>query len=160
MIQVVPHVWVGDEKDEQAVGKSADWFVVSAAKEPWHRETVGYDGRALPKFHREYLFAEREHRLALNLVDVEDPRYISSIIMNTAAVVIHKKLAAGLEVLVHCNKGGSRGPGVALWYIRRFVHYTPDFEQAFADFLKLYPAAEAMKGGMKGFLHDHWEAGQ
>jgi len=70
MIEVHPNLWIGDEHDySRHVRAESGWSVVHACKEPFHRQALGYTGRAVSKNHSEYLIARRERRLILNLVD-------------------------------------------------------------------------------------------
>lgn len=76
MIEIAKNIYVGNEADyEMCVQGNAEWAIVHACKEPYHRQAVGYSGRACSKLHPEYLFAERGNRIMLNLVDVEDPTH-------------------------------------------------------------------------------------
>lgn len=76
MIEVYPNLFVGDEADYRIVLNMSGWFIVHACKEPFHRQALGYAGRGAPKDHPEYLVAERDGRLILNLVDAPNPAYI------------------------------------------------------------------------------------
>lgn len=57
--------------------------------------------------------AKRETRLILNLVDLENPAYIAKEIKDKVLRFIGQNLEeAGRKVLVHCNQGMSRSPGI------------------------------------------------
>jgi glyoxylate utilization-related uncharacterized protein len=58
MIEVHNNLYIGSGKD--LIDTNKDWTIVHAGKEPWHRKAVGYTCRALPKDHKEYLFAIRD----------------------------------------------------------------------------------------------------
>lgn len=119
MIEVHPQLFVGSESDYELgrVQFTKGWAVVHACKEPYHRQALGYSGRASAKTHPEYLIARRGNRLILNLVDAPDPAYILDEIMDAAVEFIHSQLAGGQRVLVHCNQGLSRSPGIAILYL-------------------------------------------
>ena len=68
MIEVHRNLFVGGEADEQQVRGHHGWFFIHACKEPYHRQALGYAGRAASKDHPEYLIARRDGRLILNLV--------------------------------------------------------------------------------------------
>lgn len=71
MKEITKNLFIGSQEDyEQDVKFQPDWFVIHACKEPYHRQALGYTGRAAANTHPEYLIAERENRLILNLVDV------------------------------------------------------------------------------------------
>lgn len=162
MIEVFPNLYVGSgtdliHVDDGKKGVKDGWFVVSAARDPWHREALGYTGRGAPKDHSEYLMAARLRRLILNLVDAADPAYIREEIMDAATRSISDALDRGDKVLIHCNQGGSRAPGIALMWLRK---NHPDYAEAtFAEavegFTKAYPDF-APAAGIRGYLEQHW----
>ena len=120
MIEIHPNFFVGNQDDfEYQVNGQEDWAVAHACRDPYHRQLLGYKGRGAPKDHPEYLYAERGNRLYLNLVDAADPVYIPKEVIDKAVAFIHEKLAEGLKVLVHCNQGESRGPGIGFLYLLR-----------------------------------------
>lgn len=163
MIEVFPNLFVGDQNDLIHVddgnkGVKDGWFVISAAKDPWHREALGYSGRAAPKDHAEYLIAARDRRLILNLIDANDPAYVPDKIVDTTLEMIDASLAGGLKVLIHCNQGQSRAPTLALLWIHRNspLYSVETFDEAVEDFRKVYPTYAPAKG-MAEYARTHWE---
>jgi len=157
MTQVHPKLFVGTEQDYELLVKDRPgWAVVHACKEPYHRQLLGYTGRGAPKDNPEYLVARRGDRLYLNLVDTEDPAYVSDVIVHAAIDFIGEALAAGKDCLVHCNLGESRSPSLGLLYLAS-VGAIPNasLPEAEAAFLKLYPAYRP-KAGMRLYLAAHW----
>jgi len=158
MIEIHPNLYVGNQDDFEYQVKGQDgWAVVHACKEPYHRQLLGYTTKGAPKDHPEYFFAERGNRLYLNLVDVPDPTYIREQIISKALAFIHEKLAEGLKVLVHCNQGESRGPGIGFLYLLRHTDTLSktSLDEALTDFRKIYPPFHP-GGGIAGFIADHW----
>lgn len=157
MIQVHPNLFVGSQDDyETGRNDFESWLVVHACKEPYHRQALGYTGRAVSKDHPEYLIAMRDNRLILNLVDAADPAYIPDEIMDTAVSEIHNALGRGQQVLVHCNQGHSRSPAIAMLYLGIHTNVLPlSFEEACAAFSRIYPPF-APAGGTFGFLRRRW----
>lgn len=117
MIEIIPGLFVGSGAEFATVQHNTSWFVVSAAKEPWHREALGYTGRAAPKDDPEYLAAYRPRHLIMNLVDPNDAKWIPRELIDAALDEIAIRLDDGMEVLVHCNQGESRAPSIALLYL-------------------------------------------
>lgn len=160
MIEVAHRLFVGSQQDEAKVRGAPGWYIVSAAKEPHHRQALGYVTRGAPRDHPEYLWARRDNHLILNLVDVADPAYISPEIIDIALSAIDAALTKDEDqrVLVHCNQGGSRGPTIAMLYLRKFSHEFDgmDFDQAVAEFTKLYPPY-APASGMAEYARQHWD---
>ncbi len=162
MIEVYPSLFVGTERDYESVVRHEDgWYVVHACKEPYHRRALGYTSRGAPKNHPEYLMARRGHRLILNLVDAPDPAYIPLEIIVAAIEFIDEGLRLGQRVLVHCNLGESRGPGIALLYLRaradRFRTSTlSEAESAFRQVYPFYNPGSGMRGFLASNLDKHW----
>ena len=117
MIEIMHNLFIGSQSDyENIVKYESGWYVIHACKEPYHRQALGYSGRAVSKDHPEYLMAERENRLILNLVDVADPAYIAKIIIDKAIGCIAGHINE-MKVLVHCNQGASRSATIGLLYL-------------------------------------------
>ena len=127
-------------------------------KEPYHRRELGYSGQGAPKDHPEYLIARRGHRLILNLVDAPRPAYIRKEIIDAALEFIQTALQEEVRVLVHCNQGESRSPGIGLLYLARFTDVLPleTLEAAENSFRSLYPRYNP-GGGMRGFMALNWD---
>ncbi len=158
MIEVYPNLFVGDQNDYEFTVKAQDgWAVVHACKDPYHRAALGYSGRGAPKEHPEYLVARRGHRLILNMIDPDDPAYIPKELVDAALEFIHEQLSAQQRVLVHCNQGNSRGPGLALLYLAKFTDKLPktSYSEAVPKFRESYPAYFP-SSGVSGFLEQYW----
>ena len=152
MIEVHPNLCVGSEDDDRRIRGQAGWFVIHACKETYHRQALGYRTQGAPKGHPEYLIARRDGCLILNLVDAPDPRYIRAELIDAAIADISANIAAR-RVLVHCNEGRSRSPGIAFLYLCKMTDLFQgmDTETAISQFRLLYPPF--MPGaGMLGFI--------
>ena len=159
MIEIHPNLYVGHQGDyEDQVKGQEGWAVVHACKEPYHRQLLGYKTRGAPKGDPEYYFAERGERLYLNLVDAPNPAYIPKEIIDKAVAFIREKLGEGLKVLVHCNQGESRSPGIGFLYLLRETDVLPQssLDEALAKFRQIYPAFSP-SGGISGFIAANWE---
>lgn len=151
MIQVAKRLWVGGERDLQlAMGSDGNplpnWAAISAAKEPWHRQALNYVTRAAPHDHPEYLVAERERRLILNLIDAADPAYIPKELVDHSLDAIQLWRGAGLSVLVHCNQGKSRSPTIAMLAMHRMHDLTGSADETIKAFRDLYPMYDPAQG--------------
>ena len=159
MIEIRTNLFVGHQGDYEYQVKGQDgWAVVHACKEPYHRQLLGYTTRGAPKDHPEYFFAERGNRLYLNLVDAPNPAYIPKEIIDKVISFIHEKLSEGLKVLVHCNQGESRGPGIGFLYLLQHSDALPktSLDDALAKFRQIYSAFYPSRG-ISGFIAAHWE---
>jgi hypothetical protein len=157
MIEIANNLYVGTEIDyEMLVKQQAGWAIVHACKEPYHRQAVGYSGRACSKDHPEYLLARRSNRLMLNLVDVDNPDWVHPFIIDTAIQFIDEHLKKNLKVLIHCNQGHSRSAGLGMLYLAHIGKFSGmDFPAAELEYEKIYtPYAPA--GGIRGFVMKNW----
>ena len=156
MIEVCPNLHVGSERDEQSIRGQAGWFFIHACKEPYHRQALGYTGRAAAKTHAEYLIARRNGRLILNLVDVDDPSYISPEIVDAALDAVRNNIQHS-KILLHCNQGQSRSPGIALLYLLKHTDILGQkaMADAFAAFRAIYPPYAPARG-MAEYMRLNW----
>lgn len=158
MIEVTKNLYIGSQEDYEGRVKYSpeDWYIIHACKEPYHREALGYTGRAVSKDHPEYLIAQRDSRLILNLVDVDNPSYISKDIIDAAikaiSLNIHNK-----KILVHCNQGGSRSATIGMLYLRfKGIIITNNFEEAEQQYIQLYPYYNPANG-MRMYAKTNWD---
>jgi len=156
MIEVHPNLFVGAEHDEQSIRGRSDWFVVHACKEPYHRQALGYTGRAASKDHPEYLIARRPGRLILNLVDVDNVAYIGAELVDAAIEAIEQNIGRS-KVLVHCNQGASRSPTIAFLYLaqKTAAFDGMDFDEAVQAFKRIYPPCNPARG-MADYARLNW----
>ena len=159
MIEIHPNLFIGNQDDyEINVARQLDWAVVHACKEPYHRQALGYAGRAASKDHPEYLLAKRDNRLILNLVDAADPAYIPDVIIDSALRFAQDNLSESKNVLIHCNQGMSRSPSIGLLYLVAYTDKLPkdNFIMAEEAFREIYPYYSPA-AGIRGFMQLHWE---
>ena len=149
MIEIMPNLFVGNQMDTE----NFDGAILHCCKDPHHRQMVGYTTKALPKDHPEYLWAVRGSRMALNMVDVDKPEYFAESMVNAALDFVREKLNAGQKVLVHCNQGQSRGPGMGLLCMRDSM--PDDFKEAEKKFKEIYPDYNP-RNGIREYVRLHW----
>ena len=154
MQEIFPNLYVGTVADYEENKNNNDFCFVGACKEPIHRNVVGYTGKACSKDDPEYLYAQRDNLLALNLIDVKDVNYISPIIIDKAVKFIRDMLAMGKMVLVFCNQGMSRSPTIALLAIADI--YSCSFETAIEKFKSFYPEYNP-NDGIFEYARQNWD---
>lgn len=155
MKEIYDGLYVGDDRDCQTA--PSDWAVVHACKHSCHQDAVGYQG-SLSSDHPEYLVADREADLYLNLVDMDRPlshEYTEPII--EAAFDFINIHLPDREVLIHCNQGQSRSPALALLYLVKREEVIPneDYATAKAAFSERYPAF-VPGNGVDSYLRKYW----
>lgn len=153
MIEVAPRLYVGNQLDEKKVSGKAGWAILHCAKEPYHREMVGYSARSLDRLDPEYLVALRTDRMALNMIDAPKPEFFAPKMVQAGLDFIRISLSDGKNVLVHCNQGGSRGPIMAMLYLAPAM--PEDFEAAEEALRALYPNYTP-GAGFRAFAQAHW----
>ena len=174
MKEVYPGLYVGSQDDIDefaeimnerinkmiAVTQQPQFYIVHAAKEPWHRKAVGYTTRGAPKNHPEYLWARRTQRLALNLVDVPESKaqYIPDELLREAVDYIHwAHQEKNKPVFIHCNEGKSRAPSIALLYLLKHTQlFEPcdTFEEVESFYKTLCPSYEP--NGIREKVKEFW----
>jgi hypothetical protein len=155
--EVKRKLFVGSQKDyEESYFVPEQWGIVLAAKEPWHRQAIGYTGRACDKTHSEYLMARRDNKLILNLVDAPKAEFFDKRIIDAALDFIYEQLNIAKNVLIVCNQGESRSPSIALLYlIKHGIIKGDTLEDCEAEFMKVYPEYNP-GAGIRGFVKEHW----
>jgi len=153
---VAPQLYVGTIDDYNDLSINESWYTVSLAKDPLHRQMVGYTGRACDKSNPEYLYAVRENGIFCNLIDVDDVNYIHKSIIDAAVdyavIAINRKK----NVLVCCNKAESRSPIIAMLIMKRFGYFKNlSFEESEIEFKKIYSQYNP-KRGMQDYSVIHW----
>jgi len=164
VVEIYPNVFVGNDADAEqllAAYNPEEWFVLHCAKEKWHREMVGYTGRGCPKDSQEYLFARRGNRMALNMVDAKSPEFFSKEMITAGLDFLEEGYKAGKKLFIHCNRGESRSPSVAMLFVFKLIldnrpaFYEITFEEAEAEIRQVYPAY-APADGIRGHLMQYW----
>lgn len=162
MKEVYPNLFVGGDQhlmefadkaaklltEQHPHGIISSWisgYYLHAAKEPFHRQILGYKTRGAPKDHPDYLFVRTKGALTLNLVDVPDSKakHIPDQILDEAVEYIRWCVHEEFKpVFVHCNQGWSRGPSLALLFLVEHTHFADGlskFESVEDKFKTLYP---------------------
>lgn len=171
MTRIVSGLYVGTVEDIP-FAEQENLSILGACKDPLHRKHArlkgasedGYVTKAMQKEEPEYLFAERDHALYLNLIDPKDMKYIPDEVINKALYFIDKETKKyERKVLIVCNKAESRSPSIALmWMIKDgYFEFFKDnrncFEYVIEWFKKeIYPNYNPGQG-MKDYVNKFWE---
>jgi hypothetical protein len=120
-----------------------------------HQQTLGYKTLAAPK-DSNYLWVKRPNRIALNLIDQDDPGFIPEECIEKALEYIKDQLDAGKKVIVCCNSGHSRGPTTALLFLRTIGEMPHSFVIAERIYRTLYPPYSPGQG-MRQRARQMWD---
>lgn len=141
MKQITDKIYVGTVQDYREADTS--FAFLSCAKHPVFVE-LGGSG----------LYKRRGNTLALNMIDVADPKYFNVEQFTEAMRFIdeHDK------VLIFCNQGKSRSPVIAMLYlIKSGVFKVNNLGAAYREMKKLYPRMQPTMGIIK-FVGEHLNA--
>jgi len=154
LIEVYKDVFVGDGGSLGIVAENC--FILYCAKEPWHRQMVGYVGRGAPKNSYEYLFARRDNRMALNMVDASNPKFFSKEMILAGLNFLEEGYVARRKLFIVCNQGESRSPSMAMLFVfKRILKNGTSFEDAEIEMKRVYPAYNPANG-IRGHLQQYW----
>lgn len=159
MLYEVGGLTVGDEELCAFSGGRFDGYVVHAAKDPCHRGVCGYDTKSrLPSDHPHYLSKRVGNALVLNMIDPSTPLF--SVPLFTAALdFLWEAHVMGQPAAVHCNRGASRAPSIALLHMAKRSKLLPDdsFAVARSVFETMLPPDTYQPGkGISIFLEQSW----
>lgn len=172
MKRIVEHLYIGTVADV-LFAEQNNFSILGACKNPLHRQHArlqgaseeGYVCKAMPKDEPEYLFAERDHALYLNLIDARDVKYILDEVINKALDFIDKEIADGRDVIIACNKGESRSPSIALmWIIKKMwliennrIDRNISGDYLISVFKTLFYREYNPSNGMKEYVKKFWK---
>lgn len=133
------------------------WAVIHACKTPCHQRAVNYKGSLQPN-HPNYLIKENGKHLYLNMVDMD--RLMDKFtrpIINKAMEFMRENIKDH-NILIHCNVGLSRSPGLALVFLAKISKEISNdsYDEAKKDFIKLYPAYQPGRG-VDDYLRKYWD---
>ena len=156
MEEVFPRLFVGGDIDYDKLKDRAGWSWLRCCKygPGGHQQTLGYTSLRAPRG-KDYLDVRRGNLLALNLLDLDDPNYIPDAAVNKGLKFVSERLDAGDKVLVACNEGHSRGPTMAMMYLRSIGELPYPFlisERLYKALYSHYDPAQ----GMRQYARANW----
>lgn len=156
MHEVIKRIWVGDQ-DDAPKAFDKNFAVCSVVKEGpvGHRSVLKYTTLAAP--HDEnYYYVIRGKHFAGNLLDLDDPDFTPSEVINPALEFIKKHYDSGDDILIHCERGHSRGPSVCLMFLKTISEMPYPFVRAEKIFRTLYPKYDPASG-IRSYAREHWK---
>jgi protein-tyrosine phosphatase len=154
--QVIDNLYVGSDDDYEKLKSKPGWSCLRCCKEGpgGHRDTLQYTTQAAPKGD-DYLAAKKGDRMALNFIDANDPNFVPLKMIESGLRFIDQRIKAGDKILVACNAGHSRGPTVAMLYLRATGELPGNFNSSERIYRTLY--REYDPGiGVRQFARSHW----
>lgn len=154
MKEVKDGLYVGAERNCRTARNDEDWAVVHACKHPCHQNKCGNPSQGHPN----YLVYEDDTDLYLNMVDMDRKQkheFMQPMVSETLDFVEDK--IGSSKILIHCNKGQSRSPSLAMLYLAKRTENISDesYRQASTEFNELYPRFNPGRG-IHLYLQDYW----
>jgi len=146
-------LYVGTE--DECVTYKDGWAIIHACKSPCHQRAVGYK-KSLPNTHPYYLTYREGNNLYLNMIDPPGPLFMMPTFTNFLEFA-KENWNSGKTLFIHCNKGESRAPSLALLFLAKYLSKISNesYDRAKLEFMRLYP--EYMPGqGIQTYLRTHW----
>ena len=160
MYKITDKVFIGNDDDcdyTATFSNEFKWATIHACK-TCHQKSLGYKGN-MDSNDGFYLVHEKLGNLFLNIVDMHQPllSHFALPIFTAALDFIDRKIKDN-DILIHCNKGESRAPTIALLYLakRKKAISNVDFNTARTEFLKIFSLYNP-SSGLEMFLTNHWE---
>ena len=119
-----------------------------------HQSVVGWSGRGCDKEHPDYLYKLEPDAIYLNMIDGDDPAYISDYMINAALSFMKHHLDNGEKVFVYCSLCESRSPSIALMYM--LEHGLISDIDTIDTFRKLYYEKYSPKQGNRQYIENRW----
>lgn len=151
-------LYLGSAVDYESLKDKDNWFVIHAAKEPYHRILANnYTEEDLSTDNPNHYWVETSNRLALNLMDFGNAKLISKRVIDKALETIERELQKNKKILVHCTFGRSRSASIVLLYLHKYTDFfkSKDFLSVEKEFLEIYPMYKPSLG-IKGFVIENW----
>lgn len=149
-------VYVGGDVDYEKIKDKDNWKSARMCKEGpgGHRDTVGYESKGAPK-DKNYLAVRVKNRIAVNIIDPNDPNLIPFECIKLALDYIKEQLDKGFNVLVACNMGHSRGPSTGLAFLRSIGDMPHNFHTSETIYKGIYNKYDPAMG-IRQVLRSHW----
>ncbi|MEP4888948.1 MAG: dual specificity protein phosphatase family protein [Aliiglaciecola sp.] len=119
-----------------------------------HQSVVGWSGRGCNKDNPCYLFKQTDDAIYLNMIDGDNPAYVSDDMINPALEFIKSALKNQEKVFIYCSLGESRSPSIALMYLLENGLLAP--ENAVTEFKSLYYNNYLPKRGNLEYIKNRW----
>ncbi|MFK3978162.1 dual specificity protein phosphatase family protein [Shewanella vesiculosa] len=119
-----------------------------------HQSVVGWSGRGCNKDSPYYLFKQTDDAIYLNMIDGENPAYVSDDMINPALEFIKSALENQEEVFIYCSLGESRSPSIALMYLLENGLIAP--QNAISEFKSRYYKSYLPKRGNLEYIKNRW----
>lgn len=113
-------VYIGT-KEESSLAINEEMKIVCALNRAkgfvTHQSVVGWSGRGCNPRDPHYLYMRNDYAIYLNMIDGNDPSYVSDIMIDAALEFIDYWVGENEKIFIYCSFGESRGPSIALMWL-------------------------------------------
>ena len=112
--------------------------------------------KQLPKEHPQYLMCIYPFDLFLNIIDPPVPLFKHETFV-AAREFARRHLMRGNKLFIHCNRGESRAPSIAMLIMAKDLDVigNESYDVAKEEFERIYPAFKPGKG-IETFMRENW----
>ena len=157
LVEVLDRLYVGDEEAVPEANRRG-YSILAACKDgssDCHRAVLGYTTLGAPKDKNYYFVQKDSKHMALNLIDTEDAAFIPDTVVNAGLQFLKEEYTAGKKVFSHCIAGHSRGPTMAMMFMRVIGELPHGFATSEKVFRTLYPHYSP-NTGMRVYARARW----
>jgi hypothetical protein len=157
LTEIIPKLYVGD-REAVPVAEKRGYSILAACKDgstDCHRTVLGYTTLGAPKDKNYYFFQKDKTHMALNLIDVDDPKMIPREATDAGLRFLKQQYDADNKILSHCIAGHTRGPTMMLMFLRAIGEFPEGFARAEHKFKTLYPPYDPGRG-MRMHAKERW----
>ena len=157
LVEVIDRLYVGDEEAVPQAEKRG-MSILAACKDgsiDCHRAVLGYTTLGAPKDRNYYSVQKDSKHMALNLIDTDDVSFIPDTVINAGLGFLKEQYAAGKKVFSHCVAGHSRGPTMAMMFMRTIGELPHGFQTSEKVFKTLYSPYSPGRG-MREYARERW----
>ena len=157
MIEIYKNLYVGDDSDYLKISHREGWSALRPIKfgPGGHKSILRYTTQAAPEGPNYLVATSGKNHMALNMIDLDDPKYFDWGMIVTGLKFVKDRLEYGDKVFVGCNAGHSRGPTMGLMFLRTIGDMPYKFTKAEKIYKTLYPPFSPDEG-IFGFAKMNW----
>lgn len=159
MLSVYKDIYVGDTEGLVFTNQK-DWAIIHASQK-YHYNLFGWSlkNNKPNKNHPHYLKYKEKYEISLNLVDGKADLYEWFGIDGFKELLDFIDMNRNLKrkIFIHCDKGESRSPSIALLYMAKRLNVLNknSYLEACKDFIKIYPKYNPL--GIAEYLYLNWK---
>lgn len=154
--RIIDNLYVGTLEDCKAATGQKGWAVVHACKNPCHADQCGQKPDPAGK---DYLSKQVGDSLYLNMID-GPAQFFQLELFHTFIKFARARWEEGKKLVIHCDKGESRSPTLALLFLARVLYRIPadTYDDAWDAFQVILgpDCVYAPSKGLETWMRENW----